>query len=42
MGLALCDKIIRQHAGSIDFGSSPAGTEFSILLPMTKIASLAF
>ena len=34
MGLALCDKIVRQHSGSIDFRTSPAGTEFSIRLPM--------
>ena len=34
MGLALCDKIIRQHAGSIDFRTSPHGTEFTVLLPM--------
>ncbi|TWU21562.1 Sporulation kinase E [Novipirellula galeiformis] len=34
MGLALCDKIVRQHAGSIDFRTSPSGTEFSVMLPM--------
>ncbi|MGV3485784.1 MAG: two-component system sensor histidine kinase NtrB, partial [Planctomycetaceae bacterium] len=34
MGLALCDKIIRQHAGTIDFCTSPAGTQFTILLPI--------
>lgn len=33
MGLALCDKIIRQHDGSIDFRTSPEGTEFTVLLP---------
>ncbi len=33
MGLALCDKIIRQHDGSIDFRTSPDGTEFTVLLP---------
>ncbi len=33
MGLALCDKIIRQHAGSIDFSTGPTGTQFSVLLP---------
>ncbi len=33
MGLALCDKIVRQHDGSIDFQSSAAGTTFSVLLP---------
>ncbi len=36
MGLALCDKIIRQHEGSIDFHSSPKGTEFTILLPRNR------
>ena len=36
MGLALCDKIVRQHAGSIGFRTSPTGTEFSILLPMDE------
>jgi len=34
MGLALCDKIIRQHDGSIDFRTGPQGTEFTILLPL--------
>ncbi|MEZ6089928.1 MAG: ATP-binding protein [Pirellulaceae bacterium] len=33
MGLALCDKIIRQHDGSIDFETSSSGTTFSVLLP---------
>ena len=33
MGLALCDKIVRQHDGSIDFATSPSGTTFTILLP---------
>lgn len=33
MGLALCDKIVRQHDGSIDFETSPNGTTFSVLLP---------
>ncbi|QDV66775.1 Sensor protein ZraS [Rosistilla carotiformis] len=33
MGLALCDKIVQQHDGSIDFRSSPEGTEFTVLLP---------
>lgn len=33
MGLALSDKIIRQHNGSFDFVSSPEGTTFTILLP---------
>lgn len=34
MGLALCDKIIRQHDGSIDFETSPSGTTFTVLLPI--------
>ena len=36
MGLALCDKIMRQHDGSIEFQSSTSGTTFSILLPLAK------
>jgi two-component system nitrogen regulation sensor histidine kinase GlnL len=34
MGLAICDKIIRQHGGQIDFDSSPEGTVFRISIPM--------
>ena len=39
MGLALCDKIIRLHDGSIDFCTGVerdelGGTEFTILLPL--------
>ena len=33
MGLALCDKIVRQHDGSIDFETSPRGSTFTVLLP---------
>ena len=33
MGLALCDKIVRQHDGSIDFETSPRGSIFTVLLP---------
>ena len=36
MGLALCDKIVRQHDGSIDFQSSSRGTEFTVTLPCPK------
>ena len=36
MGLALCDKIMRQHDGSIEFQSSSSGTTFSVLLPLAK------
>jgi len=34
MGLALCDKIIRQHRGSLDFRCSEEGTIFAITLPL--------
>lgn len=33
LGLALCDKIMRQHNGSLDFSSSPKGTTFQLMLP---------
>lgn len=33
MGLALCDKIIRQHNGNLDFVTSPSGTTFTVQLP---------
>jgi signal transduction histidine kinase len=34
MGLALCDKIIREHAGVLDFHTSSQGTTFCITLPI--------
>ncbi|QEG01227.1 Sporulation kinase E [Stieleria maiorica] len=34
MGLALCDKIIRQHDGSIDFQTGDQGTVFTVALPI--------
>jgi two-component system nitrogen regulation sensor histidine kinase GlnL len=34
MGLAVCDKIIRQHGGQIDVETSPAVTVFRITLPI--------
>ncbi len=34
MGLALCDKIIRQHNGSLDFHSTNQGAVFDITLPI--------
>lgn len=34
MGLALCEKIIRQHDGTIDFTTGAGGTTFSVLLPI--------
>lgn len=33
MGLAVCEKIVRQHGGNIDFATSSTGTEFLITLP---------
>jgi two-component system nitrogen regulation sensor histidine kinase GlnL len=33
MGLAYCDKIIRQHGGQIDVETGPEGTCFRITLP---------
>jgi PAS domain S-box-containing protein len=36
MGLALCDKIVRQHDGTIDFRTSTAGTEFTVRLPVEE------
>jgi signal transduction histidine kinase len=34
MGLALCDKIIRQHHGLLDFHSTEHGSVFDITLPI--------
>lgn len=34
MGLALCDKIVRQHQGSLDLSSSEHGSVFNIALPI--------
>lgn len=34
MGLALCDKIVRQHHGSLDFHSTKHGSIFDITLPI--------
>lgn len=36
MGLAHCDKIVRQHNGSIDFQTSATGTTFTIQLPIAE------
>jgi two-component system nitrogen regulation sensor histidine kinase GlnL len=33
LGLAICDKILRQHQGTIDFRSSPGGTTFRLTMP---------
>lgn len=38
MGLALCEKIVRQHDGSIDFTSGAEGTVFTVLLPRSAPA----
>ena len=36
LGLAFCDKIIRQHAGSLDFETSDRGTAFRLSLPLAN------
>lgn len=33
MGLAVCDKIVRQHGGRIDLETGPAGTTFRVVIP---------
>lgn len=33
MGLALCEKIVRQHEGSLDVSSSSTGSVFVVTLP---------
>ena len=38
MGLALSEKIIRQHNGNIDFRTSPDGTVFTVSLPRNGTA----
>lgn len=38
LGLALCDKIIRQHGGTLELQTSPDGTTFRITLPLTESA----
>ncbi len=35
MGLAFCEKIVRQHGGQLGFDTSPSGTCFHITLPVT-------
>jgi two-component system nitrogen regulation sensor histidine kinase GlnL len=37
MGLALCEKIIRQHEGTIEFRSSNRGTQFTVRLPLEEM-----
>lgn len=36
MGLAVCEKIVRQHDGRIEFQTSSSGTTFSIHLPLEQ------
>ena len=36
LGLAFCDKIIRQHVGSLDFKASDRGTVFRLTLPLIE------
>ena len=40
LGLAICDKIMRQHAGNLEFDSSSAGTSFRISFPIHQHATL--
>ena len=35
IGLALAEKLVRQHRGHLDFRTGPGGTTFSITLPVT-------
>lgn len=37
MGLALCEKIVRQHHGAIEFRTSDGGTVFTVSLPLEDI-----
>lgn len=36
MGLAVCDKIVRQHNGTLDFRRSNEGTVFEVTLPIAE------
>lgn len=38
LGLAICDKIVRQHNGSLDFFSSQEGTTFVMTLPIRQVS----
>lgn len=40
LGLSLCDKIVRQHNGSLDFLSSTDGTTFVMTLPTLQVSPL--
>jgi PAS domain S-box-containing protein len=41
MGLALCEKVVREHGGQIDAESSAAGTQFRITLPVQGPVEIA-
>lgn len=36
MGLALCEKIVRQHDGTIELTTGSSGTTFTVLLPLSE------
>lgn len=36
MGLALCEKIVRQHDGTIELSTGSSGTTFTVLLPLSE------
>ncbi len=38
MGLAVCEKIIQQHSGQIDFDTGPNGTTFRLSLPAEPVS----
>ncbi|MEP3480300.1 MAG: ATP-binding protein [Fuerstiella sp.] len=40
LGLAFCEKIMRQHSGAIDFSTSPNGTIFQLTLPKCESAAV--
>ena len=41
LGLSLCDKIVRQHNGNLDFLSSKDGTTFVMTLPTLQVSPLS-
>lgn len=41
MGLAICEKIVRQHGGNIEFETGRAGTTFTVTLPVEHEESVA-
>ncbi|MCA9113413.1 MAG: hypothetical protein KDA52_25965, partial [Planctomycetaceae bacterium] len=36
MGLAICEKIVRQHNGVVEFETGAEGTCFTVVLPTTQ------